>query len=138
MADAIELRNILAELLADELANYDPPIDKPAIHIAPPQVPANYKIEKKLGVECIISRTPEKMEFCRMGGGKKRKGTEWEVVITQFDRTKSLDRALTIIGRAFHAPIVKIRQQMQTPDGLVLEQARIYLPAQELVNSIVL
>lgn len=136
MADAIELRNILAELLVTELANYDP-INKPAIWIVPPQLPSQYKIQKKLGVECIIFRTPEKVEFCKMGASRKKKETNWEVVLTQFDTQKSLDRALTIIGRAFHAPNVKIRQQQQTEDGLILEQARVYLPALELVRSIV-
>ena len=137
MSTSIEFRNILAELLAPYLGKYDP-IDQPAIYLVPPQLPTNYSIKSKLGVEAIIRRMPTEIKGERIGTQKIINNREWEVVLTQYDRSNTLELAVNAIVRSFRAPEIRIRPQVETADGIVLEQAIIKIPSQSLENRILL
>jgi hypothetical protein len=129
--NAIELRNILLDLIGTYLGEYDQ-IRSPSIWIVPPQLP-NYTIKNKLGVEAIVDRSSD-LDFETIGGYKLVACHNWNVILIQHDPNKTLNDSIIKIASSFQGIKSRIRQQQQTPDGLFLEQATIRIPAKTLAN----
>lgn len=81
---------------------------------------------------------PTEIKGERIGAQKIINNREWEVVLTQYDRSNTLELAVNAIVRSFRAPEIRIRPQVETADGIVLEQAIIKIPSQSLENRILL
>lgn len=88
-----ELRQILVDLIGDQLGTYTYPNGRktPAIQISPPRVPDDVAIA---GIECIIQRDPQQTPKAT-SSGEILISQRWSVRFTQYDRSNAKVTQLT-------------------------------------------
>ena len=117
--EAVDLRNILVKLLADEIGTYTTESGKtyPAVRISPPMVNASWVVR---GLEVIIFLSPYVTTHQSLTGCSLQR-REWVVELCQFDETKSVQPAIDHIERYFTHTQIRIKNQTLND----YEQARV-------------
>ena len=125
----------IAELLQDELGTYKLPngATVPSFAIVPPQLDGRIDFDKP-GIEFILYKTPENRPLEVFSGGVEK---YYRVLLTQRDKSGSLDKAIDLIMLAFDNPELKTRQLQEEMDrrGVRCEQVVFLLPEDKKWNS---
>ena len=107
--EAVDLRDILVKLLADEIGTYTTESGKtyPAVRISPPMVNPSWVIQ---GLEIIVFLSPYVTADLPLTGAKLQR-REWVVELCQFDESQSVQSAIDKIERYFTHTQIRIKNQ---------------------------
>ena len=96
---AIELRDILVKLLANEVGTYTTENGKiyPAVRISPPRVDPSWQVQ---GLEVIVFLSPYVTSDVPLTGAKLQR-REWIIELAQFSVDQSVQPAIDKIERYF-------------------------------------
>lgn len=99
------LRSTLITQLGTLIGTYTTANGKtyPAIRVTPPITDPSWKVS---GLEVLIYVNPESVKIQPVTGQAKLKRQWWNVILTQFDITKSTQPALDIIERGCKSQII--------------------------------
>lgn len=128
-----ELKEDLTTILEEDLGVYEYIQDgivlstTPSIYVIPPDLPSYFRMKLESGIECLINRTPE-ASYTQMGAGRKKGNFKINLLLNQFDRTKSLSLPIEKIMRYYHATKCYIKPFENTKEGVNIEQAFITIP----------
>ena len=106
---AIELRDILVKLLANEVGTYTTENGKiyPAVRISPPRVDPSWQVQ---GLEVVIFLSPFVYEDKPLTGCKLQK-RQWTIELAQFNEAQSVQPAIDKIERYFTQTQTRIKPQ---------------------------
>ena len=136
-----QLSQSVESLISDELGFYSVVDDRgvelgkaPAIWIFPPQLPKNRRMIEDSGIELSVARSPRLVPKQNAGLNTTIKQW-WELLLVQYNRSKTTQVASQLIAHYFPYSEIRTRQQMETEQGLVYEQARITIPEWVAITS---